>query len=390
MRNGLSAQAVSAGLLAALIGFASSFAVILRGLGAAGATPTQAASALLALSVAMGVCGILLSIGTRVPVSVVWSTPGAALLIGAPPVPGGYGYAVGAFMLASVLVILAGLWTPLGRLVSAIPRSLANAMLAGVLFELCLAPVQALEQQPRDAIIILLVWAAVGRFRRLYAVPAAVVVTLILAALALHHGGTGLQLHPVVTLIEPRFAWATIASVTIPLFVVTMASQNIPGLAVLHMNGYRPSPRALFGGAGLAGLATAPFGGHMLNLAAMTASLCAGPDAHPDPARRWWAAVVAGIAYIFLGLLSGAITTFIALSSPVLIAAVAGLALLGPLGGALAGATAEPTERDAAILTFLIPASGLNFLGIGGAFWGLAAGCAVLAIQGTGLLRRAV
>ena len=174
------------------------------------------------------------------------------------------------------------------------------------------------------------------------------------------------------------------------LFVVTMASQNLPGISIFLAHGFKPPVSKIIGWSGFVNVLVAPFGGYALNLAAITASLCAGPDAHPDSGRRWWAAVVAGVAYVFLGLLSGAIATFIALSSPVLIAAVAGLALLGPLGGALAGATAEPTERDAAILTFLIPASGLNFLGIGGAFWGLAAGCAVLAIQGTGPLRRAV
>jgi benzoate membrane transport protein len=390
MRNGLSAQAVSSGLLAALIGFVSSFAIVARGLQAAGATPDQAASGLLAMSVAMGVAGIVLSVWTRVPVSVVWCTPGAALLISAPPVAGGFGYAVGAFILTGGLVVLAGLWTALGRLVSAIPRSLANAMLAGVLFQLCLAPVQALTQRPRDAMIILLVWVAVGRFKRLYAVPAAVVATVILASFALHGGTGSLHLHPVLHWTMPHFAWATIASVSLPLFVVAMASQNIPGLAVLHMNGYRPSPRRLFGGTGITAVLMAPFGGLTLNLAAMTASLCAGPDAHPDASRRWWAAVVAGVAYVVLGLFSGAISTFIALSSPVLIAAVSGLALLGALGGALAGAAAEPGERDAAILTFLIAASGFTLLGIGGAFWGLVGGCAMLTIQKMTINRRAI
>jgi benzoate membrane transport protein len=176
--------------------------------------------------------------------------------------------------------------------------------------------------------------------------------------------------------------WSTSAMIglALPLFLVTMASQNIPGMAVLAVNGYTPPAGPLFRVTGLFTLLAAPFGGHAVNLAAITAALCAGPDAHPDPARRYWAAVVAGATYIVFGLLAGAATSLIAVSPPVLIEAVAGLALLGALGGALMGAMAEADGREAALITFLVTASGLSFFGISGAFWGLLAGGAMRAL----------
>ena len=366
-------HAFAAGLLAAFVGFASSFAVILKGLAGVGATPAQAASGLLALSVAMGVCAILTSLRTRMPISIVWSTPGAALLATAGPQPGGFPAVVGAFVATALLIILAGLWRPLGRWVAAIPAPLASAMLAGVLLSLCLAPVRAVAELPAYGLPIVLTWAVVARFRRLFAVPAAVVVTVgIMFATA--PAGPGLALWSSPVLVTPVFVPATLISLALPLFIVTMASQNVPGMAVLTLNGYGPDAGAVFRATGLSGLFAAPFGGHAVNLAAITAALCAGPDAHPDPARRYWAAVVAGLAYIALGLLAGAATAFVAASPPILIEAVAGLALLGAFSFALAGAVAASAHREAAAVTFLISASGLTLLGLGGAFWGLIAG----------------
>ena len=381
MKAAFPAQAVSAGLLAAFVGFASSFAIIIRGLTAVGATLTEAASGLMALSIAMGLCAIIVSLKTRLPISIAWSTPGAALLATTGAVAGGFPAAVGAFFICALLIVLAGLWKPLGRAVARIPAPLANAMLAGVLLPLCFAPVKAVATVPQLGLPVVLVWAAVARFKRLYAVPAAIAATAVLVAMQ----GPGVAIpaaslwpHPV--LIAPVFNFAALAGIAVPLFIVTMASQNIPGMAVLAVNGYRPDPGPLFTVTGLFSLLGAPFGGHAVNLAAITAALCAGPDAHPDPARRYWAAVVAGLVYIVFGLLAGAATAFIGASPPVLIEAVAGLALLGAFGGALMGAVAEPRDREAAVATFLVSASGLSFLGIGGAVWGLLAGGALMAL----------
>lgn len=383
MARGASLQAAWAGLLAGLVGFASSFAVVLQGLAAAGADPAQAASGLAALSVAMGLCGIAVSAATRLPVSVAWSTPGAALLASSGAPEGGVAAAVGAFLVSGLMVIAAGRFRPFGRAVASIPSPLANAMLAGVLFPLCLAPVRAAAEVPALALPMLAAWAVAGRVARLAAVPAALAAAVIGVALTVPLGPVG----PVVAapaLVPPAFVPSALAGVALPLFLVTMASQNIPGLAVLQANGYRPEPGPLFTATGLASVAAAPFGGHAVNLAAITAAICAGPGAHPDPARRWWAATVAGAIYLVFGVFAAGVTGLAALAPPVLVQAVAGLALLGPLAAALVAGLAEPRDREAAVVTFVVSASGVSIAGIGAAFWGLLAGGALMALARAG------
>lgn len=379
MLRDFSPQSLFMGLLTAFVGFASSFAVILNGLSAAGASQAEATSGLMALSVSMGVCAIVINLRTRLPVSVAWSTPGAALLASTGIIEGGFPAAVGGFLLCALLIILAGLWKPLGRMVAAIPAPLANAMLAGVLIVLCFAPARAIAFDPLLGLPILLAWAIAGRFNRLLAVPAALVAFTLVIAFgvempvgAFSRLADGLVPQPV--LVMPVFNVASLVSIALPLFIVTMASQNIPGIAVLKVNGFEPPPGPLFAATGLfSGLAT-PFGGHAINLAAITAAMCAGTDAHADPARRYWASLVAGITYILFGLLAGAVTAFVSLAPPVLIEAVAGLALIGAFSGSAMTAFREPETREAAAITFLVTASGVSFAGISGAFWGLLAG----------------
>ncbi len=377
--SGPTLPAIAAGLLAAFVGFASSFAVVLRGFTAAGATPEQAASGLMAVSVAMGIGGIWLSLRTRMPVSVAWSTPGAALLATTGVPEGGFPAAIGAFMVTGGLIVAAGQFRPLGRAVAAIPAPLANAMLAGVLLSLCLAPVRAVAFEPALGLAIVGTWAIVARFNRLLAVPAAVLVTavVVIATVPVPYHGVA-SLLPVPQPVMPIFVPATLLGISLPLFLVTMASQNIPGIAVLNANGFRPEPGPLFTRTGILSLLAAPLGSHAVNLAAITAAICAGPDAGPDPARRYWAAIIAGLGYIGFGLLAGGATALIAAAPPVLIEAAAGLALLGAFGAALMAAVADPARREAAIITFLVSASGLTLYGIGGAFWGLLAGGAML------------
>jgi benzoate membrane transport protein len=376
--------AVAAGLLAAFVGFASSFTVILQGFAALGATQAEAASGLMALSLAMGFCAILVSLRTRMPVSIAWSTPGAALLATSGVAAlgeGGFAAAVGAFIVCGALLTLAGIWKPLGRWVAAIPPALANAMLAGVLLGLCLAPVKAVAEMPLYGLLIVVTWALVAKWKRLYAVPAAVLVTVVIILATTDLSGIApASLMPQAVLVMPVFTVQALVGIALPLFIVTMASQNIPGIAVLNANGYRPDPSPLFRDTGLFSLLGAPFGAHAVNLAAITAAICAGPEAHPDPGRRWIAAAVAGAAYILLGLGAGAATAFIAAAPPILIQAVAGLALLGAFAASLVAALSEAESREAAAITFLVAASGLTLFGIGGAFWGLIAGGAVLAL----------
>jgi benzoate membrane transport protein len=353
-----SLPALAAGLLAGFVGFASGFPVFLQGLRAMGASPAQAASGLTAIMVAMGLCGIVLSLSHRMPISVGQSTPGAALLASSPTPAGGFDEAVGAFLAAGALAVLVGLWRPLGRAVAAIPAPLANAMLAGVLLGLCLAPVRAVAAAPMAGLAILLAWAVTARLNRLLAVPAAVLAAALSVAL---------------TATVPTGLLA--AAVAEPLPVVPRFST-----AVLQANGYRPAPGPLFAATGLSTVLAAPFGGHAVNVAPMITALCAGEEAGPDPARRWQAAAWAGVAYLAFGLLAGAATRFAEAAPPVLVQGVAGLALLGAFASAMQAALSDDARREAAVLTFLVTASGLTLFGISGAFWGLLAGVAMLGL----------
>jgi benzoate membrane transport protein len=374
-------QPVSAGLVAAFVGYASSFAVILKGLTAVGASDAEAASGLMALSVAMGVAGIGLSLWSRLPISAAWSTPGAALLAATGATAGGFAEAVGAFLICGALLIAAGLVRPFGRAIAAIPPALANAMLAGVLFGLCLAPIRALAEAPLAAAAIIVAWFLVSRWKRLYATPAAAVVALLLIGFSGSGGGLDIaELTPRAVWTTPVFSVGAMISLALPLFIVTMASQNLPGVAVLAAFGYRPSPGPLIATTGAFTLVVAPFGGHSVNLSSIIAALCAGEDASPDPARRWIAAASNGAACVVFGLLAGGVAHFVA-GSPILVEAVAGLALLNAFGGALSGALADASEREAALATFLVTASGVSFFGVGGAFWGLLVGAAILALD---------
>ncbi len=365
MLRDFSVQSLFMGVLIAFVGFASSFAVVLHGLTGVGANEAQAASGLMALSISMGVCAILVSTVTRLPVSIAWSTPGAALLASSGVVEGGFNAAVGAFLVCGLLIIIAGLWKPLGRIVSAIPPALANAMLAGVLLSLCFAPVKAIAFNPLFGLPIVLAWAVVGSVSRLYAVPAALIAFVLVVALGIDMpegalAGLSAALVPQAEFVSPSFSASALISIALPLFIVTMASQNIPGIAVLKVNDYHPDPGPLFATTGLFTLLSAPFGGHAVNLAAITAAMCAGSDSHPDRARRYWSSINAGIAYVVFGLLAGAVTTFVSLAPSVLIEAVAGLALIGAFSSSAVAAFTNAETREAAAITFLVTASGVG------------------------------
>lgn len=372
-------QPTSAGILAAVVGFASAFTIVLQGLAAAGATPLQAASGLMALCVVKGLLGIQMGWSSRLPISIAWSTPGAALLIATGVPAGGFPAAVGGFLVAAGLIILAGLWPTFGRAVGRIPMGLASAMLAGVLFDLCLAPVRSMQALPWLTLPILLTWALMLRFARLYAVPVSVLVTFALIGWSTPLPDLAAA-WPRPEMIVPVFSLETAISIGVPLFIVTMASQNIPGLAVLRGNGYHPETGPIFIVTGMGSAVAALFGGQAMNLAAITAALCAGPEAHPDPGKRYRATVAAAATYIVLGLGASYAAAFIAAAPPRLIQAVAGLALLPSLASALAGALTTETERLPVILTFTVAASGIGFFGIGPAFWGLIAGGALMLV----------
>lgn len=378
-----SVQAATAGTLAAIVGFGSSFPIVVAGLVAVGANSEQAASGLMAAALGMGFASLLIAIFTRKPIASAWSTPGAALLVTTGAVAGGFEAAVGAFIVSGALIIVAGFWKTFGRLVAMIPGSIAGAMLAGVLLGLCLAPVKAVATVPEAALPVILVWAIVARFYRLMAVPAAVIVAIIIVVFQGEPiAVTNLWPDPV--LITPVFTWGAVIGIALPLFIVTMASQNIPGIAVLVAQGYKPSAGKPIAFTGFLSMLCAPFGGHAVNLSAIVATMCASPDAHPDPDRRYWAAIIKGVGSILLGLMAGLVVAIVQAAPPLLIETVAGLALLGPLATSLKTAMADENDREAAIVTFVVAASGLTIAGIGGAFWGLIAGAAILGLKRLG------
>jgi len=378
MQSSLSLSAVAAGVLAAFVGFAGSFAIVVHGLTTVGASPDQAASGLMAAAIAIGVCAILLSFRTGMPISVAWSTPGAAFLGTLSPPDGGFAVAVGAFVVTAILIILAGLWKRLGAMISAIPLPLASAMLAGVILPLCLAPFEAIAQFPLLGLAVVGIWVIVTRLNKLLAVPAAVLVAGLLIASTTEFAPSQMEsLWSVPSFVAPKFSIAAIIGISIPLFIITMASQNITGIAVLSNFGFRPDASSMFSWTGAFSLLAAPFGSHATNLAAITAAICAGEDAHPDPARRYWSAIVAGVVYIVFGLTAAMAVSFMSVSPPILIEAVAGLALFGVLATSIVAAMAQERDREAATIALLVTASGMTFFGVGGAFWGLVAGGAV-------------
>jgi len=378
IREDFSVQALGQGLLVALVGYASSAAILIQGLMAVGASVSQVASALVLIGILMGVVAVALSWSLRMPISIAWSTPGMALLATTGAVAGGFPAAVAAFIAVGALIMLTGLWTPLGRLVAAIPKAIASAMLAGILLKLCLAPFLAIGKVPWLAGAVLLTWLLFMRIARGYAVPAAVTVALVAMAFdAPFAGMAAADFIPHLELVMPVFTWEAMINIALPLFIVTMAGQNLPGLAVLAVYGYRPRAAPLLLSTGAASVAGAPFGMPTINLAAITAALGAGPDAHADPARRYVAGIFGGVGYVLLTALAGIAAVLVARSPPVLIEAVAGLALIGAFGSAMLNAVQDEDGRLPGLVTFLVTASGLSLFGIGSAFWGLVIGLGV-------------
>lgn len=323
----------------------------------------------------MGITSILFAIIYRIPISIAWSTPGAALLVAAGQSHANFAAAVGSFIVCGALIVLCGLWPALGRLMTSIPKPIASAMLAGILFPICLAPVTAIIDFPLLALPIVVAWLVMLRFAPRWAVPAAMLVAAIVIAISA--GGEWVQkaeLAPQLSFVLPVFDPVVIVSLGLPLFIVTMAGQNVPGFVVMSTFGYVTPPRPVLVGTGVASVGGAFFGGHAINLAAITAAIMASPEADPDKSKRWIATLSAGFLYLLLGLGAGVATALVAASPPILIIAVAGLAVVGALITSITGALEDPPHRITAIATFLVTASGFTLIGIGSAFWGLLVG----------------
>jgi benzoate membrane transport protein len=373
-----SLSAVVAGFVTVLVGFTSSAVIVFQAANAVGAGPAEIASWMWALGLGMGFTCIGLSLRYKMPVVTAWSTPGAAMLI---TVPAGIslGEATFAFLVSALLIIVAGFSGWFERAMSRIPVSIASGMLAGVLLRFGMDLFVAMKTQFLLAFAMFCVYLVLRRIKPRYAVIAAFALGILIAAAQglMRWETVHLELaNPVWT--TPQFSWSAFIGVAIPLFVVTMASQNIPGVAVIRASGYPVPISPVIGWTGIATFILAPFGAYALNLAAITAAICMGREAHEDPARRYVASICAGVFYILIGLFGATVGALFAAFPRELVFAVAGLALIGTIGNGLAAALSNERDREPALITFLVTASGVALFGIGSAFWGLLAG--VLAI----------
>lgn len=372
---------LSAGFIAVLVGYTSSAAIVFQAATAAGASAAHISSWLLALGLGMGVTCIGLSLYFRSPILTAWSTPGAALLatalVGVP-----MSEAIGAFLFASALITLCGVTGWVETLMKHVPKTLAAAMLAGVLLRFGLDVFVSLRSQLGMVALMLVIYLAGRRFNSRYTIPLTFLGGLIWAAQGglIHYEAVTLILaQPLFT--APAFNLSTTLGVGIPLFIVTMASQNVPGIAVLRANGYTMPVSPLIGWTGLTGLLLGPFGGYQFNLAAITAAICMSPEADRNPERRYLAAVWAGIFYLCTGVLGATVASLFTALPKELVAAIAGIALFGTISNSLSVALHDERQRDAALITFLVTASGMSLFSIGSAFWGLLFGLAVLKIN---------
>lgn len=374
----LSLSAIAAGFVTVLVGFASSAVIVFQAAQSLGASPEEISSWMWALGLGMGLTCIGLSLRYRMPVVTAWSTPGAAMLIGsAAGVP--LSDAIGAFLISAVLITAAGFSGIFERMISRIPVSLASGMLAGVLLRFGLDAFGAMKTQLGMVLSMFAVYLLARRLLPRYAVILTLLVGVAFAAwLGLLKTGTLRWdlARPIFTM--PTFSFAALFGIALPLFVVTMASQNVPGVAVIRASGYAIPISPVIGWTGVANTILAPFGAFALNLAAITAAICMGREAHEDMQRRYMASVAAGVFYVLVGVFGATVAGLFAAFPKELIMAIAGIALLGTIGNSLAAALREETQREPALITFLVTASGLTLGGIGSAFWGLIAGALTL------------
>ncbi|GGI89263.1 benzoate/H(+) symporter BenE family transporter [Legionella impletisoli] len=378
MRNYFSLNQMTAGFVGMMVGFTSSIALIFQAARTAGANEAEISSWLLALGLSIAITCIGLSLRYRAPILIGWSTPGAALLIGS--LSGTtLSEAIGAFIFCAGLTILAGVTGIFERIMAHIPRSLASAMLAGILISFGMNIFSAMQEQFLVVFSMFLTYLIGKRFIPRFAILAVLLIGVLIAKLTgiLHLSNVHLMVSkPIFTV--PVFTFSALISIGLPLFIVTMTSQNLPGTAILKANGYEPPISPIISWVGLTTLIFAPFGCFSINLAAITAAICASNQADPDPAKRYKATVFAGLCWIVFGLFGATIVALVASFPQQVIIALAGLALLSTIGNNLKTALDDEAHRESSLITILVSGSGISFLGIGSAFWGLAAGILAL------------
>ncbi len=379
----LSLSAFTAGYVAVLVGFTSSVAIVFQAAQAFQATPAQITSWMWALGLGMGLCSMLPSLWLRKPVMVAWSTPGAAVLATA-GLAGGFSMAeaVGAFMVCAALITVAGVTGWFERIMGRIPMEIASALLAGVLARFGLQAFAAAQTALPLVLLMLGIYLLARRFLPRYAVVCTLAVAILYVAARGQMAWSAVAFElamPQFTM--PQFTWSALVSLALPLFVVTMASQNLPGVAVMRATGYQMPVSGLITLTGLATLVLAPFGAFALNFSAITAAICMGPEAHENPERRYTAAVSCGAIYVVIGIFGAVVTGLLTAFPKELVVTIAGLALLGTIGNGLSVALRDEGHREAALITFLVTLSGVVIAGVGSAFWGVVAGSLALFVQ---------
>ncbi|WP_271407580.1 benzoate/H(+) symporter BenE family transporter [Pseudomonas sp. Q1-7] len=366
-----SLSAVVAGFIATLISYAGPLVIVFQAAESGGMPAELLSSWVWAISIGSGVLGIVLSLRYKVPVIIAWSAPGSALLVSM--LPGiGAGEAVGAYVMANAIILLVGLSGAFDRIVGRLPAAISAAMLAGILFSFGTRLFTSLTDEPLMVMAMFVTYLLVRRLSPRYAVMAVLLVGCAIAAGSGQLDASALVIGVATPhWVTPEFSWHGLFNIALPLVMVALTGQFVPGVAVLRNAGYPTPASPIISASGLGSLLLAPFGCHGLTLAAITAAICTGREAHEDPARRYVSGVVGGVFYLLLGIFGATLVSIFTALPKELVAALAGLALFGAIAGALAGSMAVPEDREAALITFLVTASGMSFLGLSAAFWGL-------------------
>ncbi|MFQ6575275.1 benzoate/H(+) symporter BenE family transporter [Pseudomonas sp. UM16] len=367
----LSLSALVAGFIATLISYAGPLVIVFQAAHSAQLSAAELSSWVWAISIGSGILGVVLSLRFRVPVVIAWSAPGSALLVALLP-DIAFAEAIGAYIVANLVILLVGVSGAFDRIVSKLPPAISAAMLAGILFSFGTGLFTSLKSQPLLVLAMFVTYLLFKRMAPRYAVLAVLVCGVSIAVFTGELNSSALVVGlatPVWTL--PALSWNALLSISLPLVMVALTGQFVPGIAVLRNDGYQTPASPIIASNALASVLLAPFGCHGLNLAAITAAICTGREAHDDPRKRYWAGISGGVLYLLLGVFGATLVSLFTAFPAALIAALAGLALFGAIGGALAGAMSVPSDREAALITFLVTASGMSFLGLSAAFWGL-------------------
>jgi benzoate membrane transport protein len=374
-RHDLSISAFIAGLLAVLISYAGPLVIVFQAAKLSGLSTQMTSSWIWAISIGSGLTGLILSWRLKVPVITAWSTPGAALLIGLlPPTP--YPQAIGAYLVSAIVIVIIGLSGAFDRVMERMPKGIAAALLAGILLRFGMEVFSSISINPILVLAMIGAYIAIKRASPRYAIAGVMIVGIAAAMFAdkTHISEVTLDLVAPI-FVAPEWSWTAVLNMGLPLAIVSLTGQFVPGMAVMRASGYKVRAKEIITTTGAASFLLAPFGSHGVNLAAITAAICTGKEANEDPEKRYVAGIFCGLIYILIGLFGGAIALLFSALPKELIATLAGLALIGAITSGMVGMVADESHRDASVITFLATASGMHFLGMGSAFWGLGIGC---------------